>query len=73
MRPEAMKMCAVNEPGRFLEVCASLMPRDVALDINVDANRDVRTALENFRSAGASDRTIESGVWLFRRLNCFTG
>jgi hypothetical protein len=36
-----MKMCAVNEPGRFPEVCASLMQRDVALDINVDVNHDV--------------------------------
>jgi hypothetical protein len=34
---EVLQECATKEPGTFLKVCASLMPRDVRLDVTLDA------------------------------------
>ena len=33
----ALEKCATTEPAQFLRVCASLMPRDVDLNLSVDA------------------------------------
>ncbi|MBR1298556.1 hypothetical protein [Bradyrhizobium sp. AUGA SZCCT0042] len=46
---EALRRCAVEEPAQFCRVIASLMPRD--LNINHDVNLDVATFAEKFRNA----------------------
>ena len=47
---DALRICAVTEPGRFLQVCASLMPRDVAVAIDVDiCLQKAVNAVEAFR------------------------
>jgi hypothetical protein len=43
----ALKMTALTEPGRFLQVCASLMPKDVSVDIDVTIR--AQNALDAFR------------------------
>ena len=35
---EALEKCASDEPGTFLRVCASLMPRDLNLNVGVDVS-----------------------------------
>lgn len=45
---EALRQCARDDPGQFLRVCASLMPRDVNLNIGVIDPADVAA---NFRRA----------------------
>jgi hypothetical protein len=44
---QALERCAVDEPGVFLRVCASLMPKDLNLNLTADAG----TFATNFRSA----------------------
>jgi hypothetical protein len=40
--PEALKLCAVTEPGRFFQICASLMPKD----LNISTANSVKVALD---------------------------
>jgi hypothetical protein len=35
---QALEKCAREEPGVFIRVCASLMPKDVRLDVGVTVN-----------------------------------
>jgi hypothetical protein len=44
---KALEECAATEPGTFLRVCASLMPKDLNLNLTTDA----ATFATNFRSA----------------------
>jgi hypothetical protein len=44
---EVLQKCATDEPGTFLKVCASLMPKDVNLSVGLDAGSFV----DRFRSA----------------------
>jgi hypothetical protein len=46
---EALKRCAIEEPAQFCRIVASLMPKDVNLNLSVDA-ADFAT---KFRSARA--------------------
>jgi hypothetical protein len=36
---EVLQKCAEAEPGTFLKVCASLMPRDISLSVTHDGAR----------------------------------
>jgi hypothetical protein len=45
----ALEKCASEEPGTFLRVCASLMPKDINLSVSVDA----QAFAERFRAAFA--------------------
>jgi hypothetical protein len=45
----ALEKCAQDDPGQFLRVCASLMPRDLNLNVGVDPTdiaMKVRAAIE---------------------------
>ncbi len=46
---EALRRCAVEEPGQFVRVVASLMPRDH--NINATVGVDAQNVLDAFRSA----------------------
>jgi hypothetical protein len=46
---DALRRCAVEEPAQFVRVVASLLPRDVNLNVAVDP----RAIAENFRAAVA--------------------
>jgi hypothetical protein len=46
---QALRECAISEPGQFLRVVASLMPRD----LNVNVAVDPQSFVEKFRSACA--------------------
>jgi hypothetical protein len=55
----ALRACAVTEPGRFLQVCASLMPREASLSVDVDLKSEVALVLADFRNLGIPDRNIQ--------------
>jgi hypothetical protein len=44
-----LEKCATDEPGTFLKVCASLMPRDLTINTNIGVN--AQSVLETFRVA----------------------
>lgn len=46
---DALRRCAEEEPGQFVRVVASLMPRD--LNINATLGIDPSNVLANFRAA----------------------
>jgi hypothetical protein len=48
---DALRRCAAEEPGQFLRVVASLLPRD--LNINLDVAVDVQSFAEKYRQAFA--------------------
>lgn len=45
--PDALARCAKTEPGRFCQIIAGLLPRDVNLNVSLDA----ATFADRFRTA----------------------
>jgi hypothetical protein len=48
---DALARCAKEEPGRFCQIVAGLMPRDVVVTGSVDIGIDAGSVLQNFRRA----------------------
>jgi hypothetical protein len=48
---DALARCAKEEPGRFCQIVAGLMPRDVVVSGSVDIGIDAGSVLQNFRRA----------------------
>jgi Family of unknown function (DUF5681) len=51
---EVLEKCATEEPGTFLKVCASLMPKDIVVTGNVDLGVNPQDLLASFRTAVAA-------------------
>jgi hypothetical protein len=54
--PQALERCALEEPGQYLRVVASLMPKE--LDLSVNHHVQVEAILADFRGIGVPDRTV---------------
>jgi hypothetical protein len=53
----ALRLCAETEPGRFLQVCASLQPKDVSVGVDINIQADITETLNLMRGVGVPDKT----------------
>jgi hypothetical protein len=55
---KALERCAVEEPAKFVQVCASLLPKDIDVraDINVSRAMDAVTAYRILRDMSDEER-----------------